>query len=123
MTVPDSETRIQAVIARPDAAQPEQTGPEQPRPDHTGPDHAGHVHAAEPADLVDLTGPIALLIGNEGNGIPSNLAAQADAAITIPCPGPVESLNAAVAASVLLYEAARQRCIRGAPIKHLGGPR
>jgi TrmH family RNA methyltransferase len=57
----------------------------------------------------DLTGPLALVIGNEGNGVPEELAAQADGALTIPCPGPVESLNAAVAASVLLYEAARQR--------------
>ena len=40
---------------------------------------------------------------------PADLAAQADAALTIPCPGPVESLNAAVAASILLYEASRQR--------------
>ncbi len=52
---------------------------------------------------------MALLIGNEGNGVPPALAAQADGAVTIPCPGPVESLNAAVAASVLLYEASRQR--------------
>ena len=37
------------------------------------------------------------------------VAAHADARVTIPCPGPVESLNAAVAASVLLYEASRQR--------------
>lgn len=66
-------------------------------------------HRARPANLVDLAGPVALLIGNEGNGVPDNLAAMADGAITIPCPGPVESLNAAVAASVLLYEASRQR--------------
>ncbi len=64
---------------------------------------------AEPANHANLSGPVALLIGNEGNGVPHELAAQADAALTIPCPGPVESLNAAVAASVLLYEAARQR--------------
>ncbi|MGA2809296.1 MAG: RNA methyltransferase [Terracidiphilus sp.] len=67
------------------------------------------VHGAESADCADLAGPAALLIGNEGNGVPEALAAQADGAITIPCPGPVESLNAAVATSVLLYEAARQR--------------
>ena len=72
--------------------------------------------AAEPADLVDLTGPVALLIGNEGNGVPKPLSAMADGALTIPCPGPVESLNAAVAASVLLYEASRQRSLR------IGGP-
>jgi TrmH family RNA methyltransferase len=67
------------------------------------------VHAAQPAERVNMTGPVALIIGNEGNGVADDLAAKADARITIPCPGPVESLNAAVAASVLLYEAARQR--------------
>lgn len=56
-----------------------------------------------------MTGPTALIIGNEGSGVPENLAVRADARITIPCPGPVESLNAAIAASVLLYEASRQR--------------
>jgi TrmH family RNA methyltransferase len=65
--------------------------------------------AGEEAHLANLTRPVALIIGNEGNGVPSELAARADATITIPCPGPVESLNAAVAASVLLYEASRQR--------------
>jgi TrmH family RNA methyltransferase len=67
------------------------------------------IHGAQSANAVNLAGPVALLIGNEGNGVPADLAAQADGAITIPCPGPVESLNAAVAASVLLYEASRQR--------------
>jgi TrmH family RNA methyltransferase len=76
------------------------------------------VHGAEPADRANLTGPVALLIGNEGNGVPEALVAQADGAITIPCPGPVESLNAAVAASVLLYEAARQRSVADAVFSH-----
>jgi RNA methyltransferase, TrmH family len=67
---------------------------------------------AKSADRVDLTGPVALIIGNEGNGVPGALAARADSTITIPFPGPVESLNAAVAASVLLYEASRQRAAR-----------
>jgi TrmH family RNA methyltransferase len=67
------------------------------------------VNEARPANFVDLVAPAALLIGNEGNGVPAGLAAEASGAITIPCPGPVESLNAAVAASVLLYEASRQR--------------
>jgi TrmH family RNA methyltransferase len=67
------------------------------------------VHGAEAADCIDLAGAVALLIGNEGNGVPQELAARADGAVTIPCPGPVESLNAAVATSVLLYEASRQR--------------
>ena len=65
--------------------------------------------AAEPCDMVSMTGPVALLIGNEGNGVPERIAARADECVTICCPGPVESLNAAVAASILLYEASRQR--------------
>jgi TrmH family RNA methyltransferase len=79
------------------------------------------VHAAQPAELVDMAGPVALIIGNEGSGVADELAAKADARVTIPCPGPVESLNAAVAASVLLYEAARQRATRsGGPADHRG---
>jgi TrmH family RNA methyltransferase len=70
------------------------------------------VNGAEAAHCVGLAGPVALMIGNEGNGVPEELAAQADGAITIPCPGPVESLNAAVAASVMLYEASRQRAVK-----------
>jgi TrmH family RNA methyltransferase len=66
---------------------------------------------AEPLNEINLTGPIALFIGSEGSGLPPEIAAQCDARITIPCPGPVESLNAAVAASVLLYEASRQRAL------------
>jgi TrmH family RNA methyltransferase len=77
------------------------------------------VHAAQPIDLADLTGPVAFLIGNEGSGVPHNLSAHADSAITIPCPGAVESLNAAVAASVLLYESSRQRmAASGGPAHH-----
>jgi RNA methyltransferase, TrmH family len=59
----------------------------------------------------DLRGPSALLVGNEGAGLPDEWIAQADARITIPLPGAVESLNAAIAGSVLLYEAMRQRTI------------
>ena len=76
------------------------------------------VHAAEPVDLVNLAEPVALLIGNEGNGVPEDLAARCDGALTIPCPGPVESLNASVAASVLLYEAARQRAVGTGAVSH-----
>jgi TrmH family RNA methyltransferase len=67
------------------------------------------VEGAKAADRVDLAGAVALVIGNEGNGVPKDVAAEADGAVTIPCPGKVESLNAAVAASVLLYAASRQR--------------
>ncbi len=69
---------------------------------------------AEPAHQANLAAPAALLIGNEGNGVPPELAARAQGSLTVPCPGPVESLNAAVAASVLLYEASLQRT----PVPH-----
>ncbi len=70
---------------------------------------AATVDGGTNASEIDLQVPSALLIGNEGAGLPEKLVKLADERITIPCPGPVESLNAAVAASVLLYEAARQR--------------
>jgi TrmH family RNA methyltransferase len=57
----------------------------------------------------DLRGPVALLIGNEGSGLPEAWIAEADARVTIPFRGAVESLNAAIAGSVLLYDAMRQR--------------
>jgi len=57
----------------------------------------------------DLTGPTAFLIGNEASGLSADLLDRADSRIAIPTPGPVESLNAAIAASILLYETARQR--------------
>ncbi|HVE93588.1 MAG TPA: RNA methyltransferase [Acidimicrobiales bacterium] len=55
----------------------------------------------------DLTGPIALVLGNEAHGLPDDLT-EIDARLTIPLPGPVESLNVGVAAAVLCFEAARQ---------------
>jgi RNA methyltransferase, TrmH family len=66
---------------------------------------------------VDWRGPAALLIGNEGAGLPVDLVRSADAAVSIPqaaargTEAPMDSLNAAVAGSVLLYEAARQRSL------------
>jgi RNA methyltransferase, TrmH family len=72
---------------------------------------AAMAHKDEPLRNLDLAKPVALVIGAEGSGISDELAAQCDARITIPCPGPVESLNAAVAASILLYEASQQRVL------------
>jgi len=66
-------------------------------------------HGGTPADQANLASPLALFIGNEGSGLPRELMSQMDETVVVPHPGPVESLNAAVAASVLLYEAARQR--------------
>jgi TrmH family RNA methyltransferase len=56
-----------------------------------------------------LTGPLAMFIGNEGAGLSRTLMAQVDELVAIPHSTHVESLNAGVAASILLYEAARQR--------------
>jgi TrmH family RNA methyltransferase len=62
---------------------------------------------------VSMTGPVAILIGNEGAGLSADWIRMADERVTIPCPGWVESLNAAVAGSLLLYEASRQRRGKG----------
>jgi TrmH family RNA methyltransferase len=62
-----------------------------------------------PAPQAVLTQPCALLIGNEGAGLAPHWLQAADARLAIPTPGPVESLNAAIAGSILLYEASRQR--------------
>lgn len=64
------------------------------------------------AQEMDFTKACALMIGNEGAGLTAEWMEMADARVTIPCPGPVESLNAAVAGSLLLYEASRQRSMR-----------
>jgi RNA methyltransferase, TrmH family len=58
---------------------------------------------------VDWCKPVALLVGNEGAGLPEEVERSADACIRIPMASGVESLNAAAAAAVLFYEAARQR--------------
>ncbi len=58
---------------------------------------------------VDLRGPVAFIVGSEGAGVPKDVLAQADQVVAIPHSAKVESLNAGIAASVLLYEAARQR--------------
>jgi len=61
------------------------------------------------AHEMDLVSPCAVLIGNEGSGLAAEWMEMCDAKVMIPCPGDVESLNAAIAGSLLLYEASRQR--------------
>lgn len=61
------------------------------------------------AEEVDLRGSVALVIGNEGVGVDPGLQAESDLRVRIPQFGRVSSLNAAVAAGILLYEARRQR--------------
>ena len=70
---------------------------------------AAHLRGELPYDRADLAGPFAFLIGNEARGLREETAALADILVRIPMEGQVESLNAAVAASILMFEAARQR--------------
>lgn len=63
----------------------------------------------ESAVEADFAGACGVMIGNEGAGLGAEWMALADVLVTVPCPGQVESLNAAVAGSLLLYEASRQR--------------
>lgn len=65
--------------------------------------------ANRPYDAVDWTGPAALVIGGEAEGVGSELWAWGNEAVGIPLGRDVESLNAAVAGAVILFEAARQR--------------
>ena len=63
-----------------------------------------------PAELVGscaFSGGTAVVIGNEGNGLPPEVAAACDRRVTIPMHGTIESLNAAMAAGIILWEAAK----------------
>ena len=68
-------------------------------------------HGAEDVADYDLTGPRVLLVGNEAHGLSAGWREAADTLIRIPITGAASSLNAATAASVVLYEATRQRKI------------
>lgn len=60
-------------------------------------------------DEADLTGPVALVLGNEADGLPEDVRAGVDERVAIPIEGRAESLNVAAAGAVLCFEAARQR--------------
>ena len=66
-------------------------------------------HGAVEVAAYDLTGPRVLLVGNETNGLSAGWRAAADVLVRIPITGAASSLNAATAATVVLYEANRQR--------------
>jgi RNA methyltransferase, TrmH family len=66
-------------------------------------------HKGTALDQADLKGATAIFFGNEGSGLPREVMAKMDEVIAIPHTPQVESLNAGVAASIVLYEAARQR--------------
>ncbi len=71
--------------------------------------YAAHLKGGRQYDEPDYRGQTAFLIGNEGRGLSEGMAERADACVKIPMEGQVESLNAAVCASLLMYEANRQR--------------
>ncbi len=71
--------------------------------------YAAHLDGKRSYDEEDYRTPCAFLIGNEGNGLRDEIANAADTYIRIPMCGEVESLNAAVAATILMFETARQR--------------
>lgn len=70
---------------------------------------AAVVAEGTPLSQFDFNGSTAIIIGNEGAGIQPSVLCHVRSRVTISMPGPVESLNAAIAGSILLYEAARQR--------------
>ena len=71
--------------------------------------YAAHLNGKNVSDEEDYTEGCAFLIGNEGNGLRDEVSECADCLIRIPMCGKAESLNAAVAAAVLMFEAGRQR--------------
>ena len=68
-------------------------------------------------ESTDLSVPIAILVGSEAHGLNAEVVAQCSSSITIPMNPAVESMNAAVAGAVVLFEAARQRRHAGSPSK------
>lgn len=66
-------------------------------------------HKGTALDQAKLAGPTAIFVGSEGAGLPKSLMAQMDETVAIPHTAQVESLNAGVAGSIVLYEAARQK--------------
>jgi len=71
--------------------------------------YAAHLEGKDYYDSFSFKEPTAFLIGNEGNGLTGELADSAEKYLKIPMEGQVESLNAAIAASLLMYEVHRQR--------------
>lgn len=71
--------------------------------------YAAHLRGEKYYDGFDYSGPTAFMIGNEGNGLTEEMASQASSYLKIPMEGQLESLNASVAASILMYEVSRQR--------------
>lgn len=71
--------------------------------------YAAHLNGEKSYDKENYQSGTAILIGNEGNGLRDEVASLADVWVQIPMQGQVESLNAAIAASILMFEVYRQR--------------
>ncbi len=69
---------------------------------------AAHIRDALPCWQADMSGKVAVIIGNEGNGLSDKVLNLVDINVMIPMPGKAESLNASAAASILIYECMRQ---------------
>lgn len=67
------------------------------------------VQTGSPYDKADLRGPLALVIGGEGSGVSRLVLEKCDIRASLPLMGRTESLNASVAAGILMYEALRRR--------------
>lgn len=78
--------------------------------------YAAHLKGESCYDGFSFQGPTAFLIGNEGKGLSDELSKEASSYLKIPMEGKLESLNASVAAALLMYEAHRQRAGGGAGI-------
>jgi TrmH family RNA methyltransferase len=73
---------------------------------------AAVVRDGTPYDDADLTGPVAVVLGSEAHGLSDDLLARVDLRLTIPMAGRSESINVAMAGSVLCFESLRQRRAR-----------
>ena len=71
--------------------------------------YAAHLAGTKMYDAFDYTGGCGFFVGNEGRGLTRETTTRADELLRIPMEGRLESLNAAMAAGILMYEANRQR--------------
>ena len=70
---------------------------------------AAHLKGTKSCYDTDMSGSAGIIIGNEANGLSDEISGLADELVKIPMPGRAESMNAAVAAGIMIYEAVRQR--------------
>lgn len=70
---------------------------------------ATSVHEGEPYDTARLDGPVAVVVGNEAHGVGALVAAAADGLLTIPMAGAIESINVAMAGTLICFEVLRRR--------------